>query len=360
MTVLAFAALSFGLVACDKDDDDSKVVPDEPIVEPVETVTEFAKGADVSWVTEMEAAGVKFYDASGKETECMTLMKSLGMNSIRLRVWVNPENGWCNKDDVVVKAWRAKNLGMRVMVDFHYSDTWADPGAQYKPAAWEGLGLDELKAAITEHTVDVLTALKDRGVEPEWVQVGNEVRPGMLWDTDASISGATWDVSANGVTYKTNQQNFADFITTGYEAVKSVFPDAKVIVHLDGGDNYENFKWIFDILKTYSAKYDVIGMSLYPETDNWQSLTSQCIANVNSMWSRYGKEVVICEVGMAQDSPAVAKAWLTELISQSKDTGVCLGVFYWEPECYNSWNGYKKGAFSDDGRPTEALDPFMD
>ncbi len=320
----------------------------------------FAKGADVSWITEMEANNVKFYNAAGKETECMELMKSLGINSVRLRVWVNPSDGWCNKEDVIAKAWRAHNLGLRLMIDFHYSDTWADPSAQYKPAAWEGLGLEELKAAITDHTEDVLNALKDFGIEPEWVQVGNEVRPGMLWDTDASVSGATWDVSSDGVTYLTNQENFAAFITTGYDAVKAVFPDAKVVVHLDGGDNNDSFKWIFgDILNPYGAKYDVIGMSLYPDT-SWESSVSACVANMKDMISRYGKEVMICEVGMDQEPASVAKECLRELLTQAKAIDQCLGVFYWEPECYNSWNGYNKGAFSDDGKPTEAMDAFSD
>src|SRR5574338_1063473 len=90
----------------------------------------FAKGADVSWLTQMEAAGIKFYNSSGTEQDCMQILKNLGMNAIRLRVWVNPSNNWCNQSDVVAKAVRAKNLGLKVMIDFHYSDTWADPGHQ--------------------------------------------------------------------------------------------------------------------------------------------------------------------------------------------------------------------------------------
>ncbi len=331
-----------------------------PVVAPSTPAADYAKGADLSWVTEMEEAGVKFYDADGNERECFELMKSLGMNSVRLRVWVNPKKGWCNKEDVVVKAVRAKNLGMRVMIDFHYSDFWADPSSQYKPAAWEGLSLEELKAAITAHTTDVLNALLENGVEPEWVQVGNEVRPGMLWDSDPSISGAAIDVNSRRGTYSPNQKNFADFITTGYDAVKSVFPNAKVIVHIDNGYDSELFRWIFDLLTSYNAKYDVIGMSLYPDESNWQDRSAKCIANVKDMINTYGKEVVLCEVGMEYYSAPAAKAWLTELISESKAIDGCLGVFYWEPQCYKSWNGYDKGAFGNDGRPTEALDPFKD
>ena len=280
------------------------------------------------------------------------------MNSIRLRVWVNPSDGWCNKSDVVAKAWRAHQLGMRVMIDFHYSDVWADPGSQYKPAAWVGLSLDELKTAIADHTKDVLNALKEKGITPEWVQVGNEITPGMLWDEDATVSGATYDVPKEGVTYAKNEKNFADFITTGSNAVKEVFPNAKVIVHLHDGNNNGTYRWIFDILKANNTPYDVIAMSLYPGTDNWQEMVAACVANMEDMVSRYNKEVMIAEVGMPWDEPEISKSCLTELIAKSKAIEQCLGVFYWEPQSYGSWNGYTLGAFDESGKPTVALDAF--
>ena len=93
----------------------------------------------------MESSGRKFYNAAGTETECMTLMKSLGLNTVRLRVWVNPSPSWNNTADVVAKALRAKNLGLRIMIDFHYSDTWADPGHQAKPAAWASQGFRNIE-----------------------------------------------------------------------------------------------------------------------------------------------------------------------------------------------------------------------
>ena len=124
----------------------------------------FAKGADVSWLTEMEQDGVKFYNQNGKAEECMWLLRDLGTNAIRLRVWVNPEGGWCGKDDVIAKASRAQALGYRLMIDFHYSDTWADPGNQKVPAAWQGYTFEQMKQAVANHTKDVLSALKERGV----------------------------------------------------------------------------------------------------------------------------------------------------------------------------------------------------
>ena len=149
--LLPFVVILFcGLWACNDDNDDTGTNPDE------EEADSFAKGADVSWLTEMEESGYLFYDSTGIETECMALLKSLGINSIRLRTWVNPSDGWCNKEDLLIKAWRAKNLGLRIMIDFHYSDTWADPGTQDKPAAWEGLTLDELTDTLSAYTTEVL------------------------------------------------------------------------------------------------------------------------------------------------------------------------------------------------------------
>jgi arabinogalactan endo-1,4-beta-galactosidase len=324
--------------ACSKDDD-KKPTP------PTSYTSTFAKGADVSWVTEMESKGVLFYDKNGVKTECMALMKSLGMNSIRLRVWVNPTDGWNNKTDVLTKAKRAKDLGMRIMIDFHYSDSWADPGKQTKPAAWQNLNFTDLCTAVANHTTEVLTALKNWNITPEWVQVGNETGNGMLWD-DGKAS--------------TNMAQYASLNNAGYDAVKAVFPTTKVIVHLHGGQDNSLYRWLFDGLKKNNAKWDVIGMSLYPEKDKWQDYNDKCIANVNDMISRYGKEVVICEVGMSWDQAATAKLFLTDLITRAKaiNDNKCLGVFYWEPQAYNGWNAYTLGAFDNSGKPTEALDAF--
>ena len=321
-----------------------------PAIEPMDTiptikVDSFAKGADVSWVTQMEAVNKKFYNSAGTEMECLTLLKSLGMNSIRLRVWVNPSEGWCNKQDVLVKALRAKNLGMHIMIDFHYSDTWADPGQQAKPAAWAALDFAGLTTALVTHTKDVLTTLKTNGITPNWVQVGNETGNGMLWE-DGKAS--------------TNMVNYAALTTAGYNAVKAVFPDTKVIVHLQGGQNNSLFRWLFDGLKSNGAKWDVIGMSLYPSTTDWQTQNQLCLSNMNDMVARYGKEVMICEVGMSWDSPDIAKSFLTDLIAKTKSVtgGKGIGIFYWEPESYDNWNKYTLGAFDDSGKPTAALDAF--
>ncbi len=315
--------------------------------------TAFAKGADISWVTEMESKGMKFYNAKGEETELTALMKQIGMNAIRLRVWVNPDNGWNSASDVLVKAMRAQKLGMRIMIDFHFSDTWADPGNQATPAAWASYNLEELKQAVADHTTEVLSLLKKNDVDVEWVQAGNETRSGMLYPLGS---------------YKENGgKNYAELTTACYDAVKAVYPEAKVIVHLDNGHTLSLYTHIFPLLNTYGAKYDMIGMSLYPcwwddktksFTTDWAGLTNSCIVNISSVYNSYGKDVMICETGMPVSNPQVAKEMMAYLLKKTQALSYCKGVFYWEPEAPDGYNGgYAMGAFAD-GRPTIALDPF--
>jgi len=306
---------------------------------------QFAKGADISWVTEMEAAGKKFYNPGGAEMDCMQILKDLGMNTIRLRVWVNPAGGWNNANDVLAKVLRAKNIGMRIMIDFHYSDSWADPGQQNKPVAWASQDFSALKSSLYQHTFDVLTFLKANGITPEWVQVGNETNDGMLWPEGKA---------------STNMSNFTQLINAGYDAVKAVDTTIKVIVHVSNGYDNSLFRWLFDGLKNNGGKWDVIGMSLYPTSINWSSLNTQCLSNMNDMVSRFNKEVMVVEVGMSWDQAAACHAFLSDLISKVKSVpgNKGLGVLYWEPEAYNSWKGYTLGAFDNSGKPTMALDAF--
>jgi arabinogalactan endo-1,4-beta-galactosidase len=341
-TIFIFLFTAFAFAGCKKKDSTPSGQNPTPPANQF-----FAKGADVSWLTQMEAEGQKFYNSSGTEMDCIELLKSLGVNAIRLRAWVDPSasGGWCNTADVVAKAIRAQNFGMKIMLDLHYSDSWADPNTQSKPAAWASQDFSTLKTSVYNYTVDVMNALKTNGITPDWVQVGNETNDGMLWpDGRASMSMA----------------NFAQLVNQGYDAVKSVSTSSKVIVHISNGFDSTLFRWIFDGLKNNNAKWDVIGMSLYPSPTNWSTLNAQCLANMNDVVSRYNKEVMICEVGMSWDQPSSCNAFLTDLIKKIKSVGdnKGLGVFYWEPECNVNWNGYTLGAFDTTGKPTSALDAF--
>ena len=316
-----------------------------PIVAPADTLKDFYKGADVGWLTEMEAAGLKFYNNAGAQQEGMQLLKSLGMNAIRLRVWVNPTDGWCNTADVVNKALRAKALGMKIMIDFHYSDSWADPGKQTKPAAWATQDFATLKQSVATHTFTVLNTLKTNGIIPTWVQIGNETNNGMLWpEGKASV----------------NMNNFAQLVNAGYDAVKSIDTSIKVIVHISNGYDNGLFRWMFDGLKNNGAKWDIIGMSLYPTSSNWATLNSQCLTNMNDMVARYNRDVMVVEIGMSWTDATASNSFIADLITKVKsvNNNRGKGVFYWEPESFNNWKGYTLGAFDNNGKPTTALNAF--
>lgn len=324
-------------------------------------VAGFALGADISSVTEYENSGETFYNTDGNARECTALMKEIGMNSIRLRVWVNPEDGWCNKSDVLVKALRAKRLGMRIMIDFHYSDTWADPGRQLIPEAWREYDAEGLAKAVADHTTEVLTLLKDNDVDVEWVQVGNEVTPGMLFHTGVDENNKGTGDYGHGGKLSSHPENFAKFINSGYDAVKSVYPEAEVIVHVDRGHLLYVAENVFDVLEQYKAGYDIIGLSLYPystEDPAWKPEVDACISNISTLHKKYGHEVMIVETGMPYNMADASYEMLSALISGSKGTGHCLGVFYWEPES-PAGSGYTLGAF-DNSRPTHAMDAFTE
>jgi arabinogalactan endo-1,4-beta-galactosidase len=307
--------------------------------------TPIYKGADVSWVSQMEDSGFQFYDSAGTAMDCMQLLQSLDIGLIRLRVWVNPATKYNGTADVVAKAVHAKSLGLRVMIDFHYSDTWADPGHQATPAAWSGLAITALSDTLYSYTVGVLDSLQAAGVVPSFVQVGNEVDNGMCWPTGEADS---------------SMANFAALVKSGYQAVKSINDSIKVIVHVSNGYDSVHFQWLFDGLKANGAQWDIIGMSLYPSATDWQTYNADCLANMNDMVARYGTSVMICEVGMPENEAGTCEEFITDLIHKVRavNGGKGLGLLYWEPESYAPFLDYGLDAFDDTGKPTVALDAF--
>lgn len=341
--------------------------------------THFWKGADIGWATEYEANGLNFYNNNGEQRECTALMKELGLDAVRFRVWVDPSKhgNWNSKEDLLVKARRARDLGMAIMVDFHYSDFWADPKKQNIPASWSGKPYEEVRSLLAAHTEDVLGALKSEGIEPRWVQVGNETSNGFLWTVRGNQWGDPVPDSLGRVTIlesighlRNNAEQYAGLFSAGYDAVKKVFPKAGVIVHLDNGFNQALYDSNLDTLRKYGAKWDIVGMSLYPfwaldsglETDEDEAIT-HCMENIGHVWEKYRTPVMIVEAGFEvdEDHPEImekGRDQLRRIIRESRATGHCEGVFYWEPEC-RPWQ-YKLGAFTSDGRPTVIMDGFSD
>ncbi|MBO9596981.1 MAG: glycosyl hydrolase 53 family protein [Cohnella sp.] len=312
----------------------------------------FAKGADISWVPGMEAQGYRWKDKNGVQRDIIDILKKdYQINSVRIRVWVNPSssygNGYMNKDRAAALAQRAKNAGMSVMLTLHYSDSWADPGKQTKPAAWANYTFQQLMDAVWNHTRDVMTAMQSKGVTPDWVQIGNETNDGMLWnDGKASL----------------NMKNYAWLINTGNNAVKSISGSTKTIVHLANGYDNGLFVWNIGGLIANGATFDVIGMSLYPSASDWSTKVTQTISNANNMISRYGKPVMITEIGMDYNQPSAAKSFVGDIKTKVRNIsgGKGLGVFYWEPEATPGYNGgYNKGAWQADMKPTIALEGFL-
>lgn len=320
----------------------------------------YAKGADISWLTEQEADGVLFYDSLGNVTECMRLLRDNGMNSVRLRVWVNHSTGWCNLPDVLTKAQRAAALRLRIMIDFHYSDYFADPSKQNTPAAWQDYDIDQLTQAVTDHTTEVLTALREAGITPEWIQVGNETRCGMLWDT-----GRLWNDKGD---LPNGWKNYARLTTAGYDACKQIFPDASVIVHIDNA--YEDNNWFFRKLRQNGGKFDMIGLSHYPMMKkwtgkDWQETNQLAANNIQRLYNEFHCPVMIVEIGTLSAQPSTDVQVMEDMRQRTDGMEYMKGIFYWEPQVYNQWRpqeyvslgweAYNMGAFTSQGQPNEAL-----
>ena len=310
----------------------------------------FWLGADISGTTDLEARGVQLRNAKGEPRENTALMHELGLNAVRLRVWVNPKDGLCGKDDVVRMALRAKDWGMAVMIDFHYSDHWADPGQQNPPAAWKDMNYEQMCQALADHTREVLTALREAGVDVRWVQVGNETTHGFLWPMGRA---------------EENMRQYAGLTDAGYQAVKQVFPRAEVIVHLDGAFDPKRYDFIFDGLNKYRTRYDMIGLSVYPYwdmrgkyTQSWQETVEKATANINRLWQKYHKPMLVVETGVEAKKPVEGKEILAAVIDMARNLcgGHCQGVFYWAPEADRF---YRLGAFQDN-RPTVIMDAFTE
>ncbi len=307
---------------------------------------QFANGSDVSWLSQMEDYGYIFKNSSGVQENCLQILKEKGINALRFRVWVNPQNGYNGKKYVAHEAYIADSMGFKIMIDFHLSDTWADPSHQTKPAAWANDSFSRLVQDVYNHVYDVLDTLKSIGVVPKWVQIGNEVGNGMLWPDGRAPA---------------NMSNFAQLINSGYDAVKAVDSTTQVIVHLEDGHKDNLFRQIFDGLKNYGAKWDIIGMSVYPYWANlpWAFDDSLALLTMKDMILRYNTKVMVCEAGYLYNQPVQAKDYLMDLIAKTKSVGG-LGVFYWEPESYN-WQGYNLGAWDPTTKePTVAMDAFLD
>ncbi len=312
----------------------------------------FWLGGDISGTTADEARGHFTMNRDSVRVETTQLMKDYGMNATRLRVWVDPKDGFSSPEDVLKMAKRSQALGMPVMVDFHYSDWWADPGKQNPPKEWLGMNLEQTEKALADHTRSTLQLLKDNGIDVKWVQVGNETTHGFLWPMGK---------------FEENPEQYASLTKAGVKAVREVYPEAQVIIHLDNGFDQKLYDTVFDSLKANGVEWDVIGMSVYPywamegghEESEIMTLVDS-IANIRHLKKKYGTDVMIVETGVDARNPEPGRQFIAALIKAAKDLtdGACTGVFYWAPEI-DAEAAYRLGAFSH-GMPTVIMDAFKE
>jgi arabinogalactan endo-1,4-beta-galactosidase len=306
--------------------------------------TDFAFGADVGFVSQMESWGTKWLDKNGNQKDILQILKEQGINNVRLRVWVNPSGGWCGKEDVVKMAKRAKAKGMGVMLSFHYSDSWADPGTQDRPAAWKDHTVAQLEQDVYDHTKDVITALQAAGITPRWAQIGNETKRGMFYPTCQTNKGGT--------------DNFARMLKAGIKACHDCDSSIVTIIHLPDGHDNSLYRSMFDALKSRGVKWDMIGMSAYPRWSHLDGPTmiTKVMANIKDLEQRYGTKVMVVETGHYWNKPIEANNYLVGLMDKLIQNGDP-GCFYWEPE---SMAGYDLGAWDHDtNRPTVAMDAYL-
>jgi arabinogalactan endo-1,4-beta-galactosidase len=307
------------------------------------------RGADVSFLSEIEDNGGKYY-MKGVEEDLFVIFQHYGINSIRLRTWVNPVNGYSSKADTLALAKRATDLGMDLLLDFHYSDTWADPGKQIKPAAWTGYSFEELKSAVYNYTEEIILALRNQGSLPSMVQIGNEITPGMLWD-DGRVGwkGSPFDNETQWI-------QFTELLKAGIQAVQDNTggEEVKIMLHIDRGGTNTVTRWFFDNVIAKNVSFDVIGLSFYPW---WHGTFEDLQENLLDISVRYPYEICIVEtaypwtldwydlghnsIGWENQTlngyPASVEGqehFLFDLFSLVKNStnSKGTGVYYWEPD----------------------------
>ena len=272
-------------------------------------------GADISFLPQLESRGIKFSD-SGVQKDALQILKEHKFNYIRLRIFndpaadsgYSPGKGFCDLEHTKEMAKRVKAAGMKFLLDFHYSDTWADPGKQFKPAAWKGYNFEQLTRAIREYTRNVLLALKEQGTLPDMVQVGNEINHGILWPDGSNK----------------NMDTLTQFIKAGIAGVNDVDPSINIMLHIACGGQNEESRAFLDNMLSHQVDFDVIGESYYPK---WHGTLDELKSNLTDLAKRYRQDVIVVEY-------TEHKREVNDIVfnlPDDKGKGTCI----WEP--LNTW-----------------------
>ncbi len=287
-------------------------------------------GADISFLPELEDKGMKFFDADGKQKDAISILKDHGLNYVRLRIFndpardsgYSPQKGFCDLEHTKQMAKRIKAAGMKLLLDFHYSDYWADPQQQYMPKAWRGKSITELKQAVYDYTKMVIQSLKDQNTIPDMVQIGNEINHGMIWPTGAI----------------NNLDSLAQLIYAGIQGVKAVAPSTTIMLHIALGGQNDESKFFIDNMILRGVPFDVIGLSYYPK---WHNTLADLDYNLNDLAHRYNKDVIVVEYSHL-------KKEVNELAFNVAD-GSGKGTCIWEP--LSTWERF----FDKDGKANGML-----
>jgi len=293
---------------------------------------EYAVGADVSFLRQAEQQGVKFRD-NGVAKPGLDILHDHGYGWVRLRLFNSPLSLPNNLEYTIALARDAKQRGMKFLLDYHYSDDWADPGKQYLPKAWEKLSHEQLVNAVFEYTRDTIVKFREAGVLPDMVQIGNEVINGMMWP-DGKLP-ENWD-------------HFAALVYAGINGVdagRGNLPRPEIMIHIDRGGDLAATRAFYDKLNSYRIPFDVIGQSYYPW---WHGSLNDLRANLEFMARSYRQDIIVVETayhwqpsgeaykskpGPFPETPDGQRQFLDELnrvVMQTPD-GRGRGVFWWEP-----------------------------
>ena len=316
---------------------------------------DYAIGADLSFLKQAEDRGTAFQD-EGQTKPGLEIFKDHGYNWIRLRLFHTPTRLPNDLEYTIALAQDAKKLGYRFLLNYHYSDTWADPGKQFIPKAWEGKSHAELVQAVFEYTRDTVAAFRDANALPDMVQVGNEITPGMLWP-DGKLPG-NWD-------------NFAELLGAGIKGVEAGRGDARrprIMIHIDKGGDKATTKAFFDKLNSYGLNYDVIGQSYYPW---WHGTLLDLRENLIFMANTYQKDIILVEVAYNwrpaeyqgkpapfPETPEGQRQFLDEVhrivLNTPHNRGK--GIFWWEPAVMGPLR--RRGMFDDEGNALPVITVF--
>lgn len=306
----------------------------------------YAVGADVSFLDDAVSKGSRFV-SSESGLQGLELFKSNGFNWVRLRLFVSPEELPNDLAYTTRLARHAKRLGLKLLLDFHYSDTWADPGKQFTPATWEGLSITELRQRVREHTRQSIVALSRAGAPPDMVQIGNEVINGMLWPQGHLPEN--WDA-------------FTELLQAGIRGVheSELAEPPLVMIHIDRGGDWQKTEAFFDNCDRYGIEFDVIGQSYYPW---WHGSLEALRDNLHRTARKFKKDIVLVEVayywkpgvydeadGPFPETPGGQRDFLTAVdrIVREVPEGRGKGVFWWEP-AVESGPIHGRGLFDRDG-----------